>query len=83
MQYRNTAEILRYRFSGGFSAHVSASQSASAVKSRKYKCRETERIKAQLEMEMEVDELAKITPEQQEKLDDLTMEIAFIGIQAQ
>ena len=39
--------------------------------------------KAQLEMEMEVDELAKITPEQQEKLDDLTMEIAFIGIQAQ
>ena len=34
-------------------------------------------------MEMEVDELAKITPEQQEKLDDLTMEIAFIGIQAQ
>ena len=46
LQYRNTAEILRYRFSGGFSAHVSASQSASAVKSRKYKCRETERIKA-------------------------------------
>lgn len=39
--------------------------------------------KAQLELKMDVDLLKEITPEQQAKIADLTMEMAFIGIKAQ